>query len=147
MPYCKNCGARITKFEKDLCPVCGAKKPLEGASSDTVEITTEINVHDKSTRQVYDAHFRLTTFILFSLVGFTGAGLFYLKYRKYGLMWLATNILVLGGLIALFGLLISFTSWIPYVASVSIIYLINIASGICFLVKKDIKDGNGEFIR
>ena len=32
MPYCKNCGARITKFEKDICPVCGQKKPLEGAS-------------------------------------------------------------------------------------------------------------------
>ena len=25
MPYCRNCGARITKFEKDICPVCGQK--------------------------------------------------------------------------------------------------------------------------
>lgn len=147
MPYCKNCGARITKFEKDICPVCGQKKPLEGASSDTVEITTEINVHDKATRQVYDAHFRLTTFILFSLVGFTGAGLFYLKYRKYGFIWLASNIIVLAGLIVIFGLSIAFNSWITYVASISIIYLINIGFGLAFLIKKDLKDGNGEFIR
>ena len=62
MPYCKNCGARITKFDKDLCPVCGAKKPLEGAHSDTIEITTELNVHNKEARKEYEIHFRLNTF-------------------------------------------------------------------------------------
>ena len=65
MPYCKNCGARITKFEKDICPICGQKKPLEGATSDTVEITTELKIHDKDRKEQYKAHFRFDTFLLF----------------------------------------------------------------------------------
>ena len=147
MPYCKNCGARITKFEKDMCPVCGQKKPLEGAHSDTVEFTTELNIHNKEKRGDYQIHFRLNAFVLFAFVGFTGAGFFYLKFKKLGLIWLASNLVVLGGLIALFALTISPTSWISYVAPVAIIYLINMGVAIYFLVKNDIKDGNGEFIR
>lgn len=147
MPYCKNCGARITKFEKDMCPVCGAKKPLEGASSDTVEITTELNVNDKNRKEMYQAHFRATTFALCSLLGFTGAGFFYLRFKKIGLIWLAANVFLLAGLILAFGFSISFASWIPYVAAFAIIYLINIGTGLYFLLKRDLRDGNGEFIR
>lgn len=147
MPYCKNCGARITKFEKDICPVCGQKKPLEGAYSDTVEITTELNVHDKKQREGYQIHFRLNTFIYFAFLGFTGAGFFYLRFKKLGLIWLLSNLVVLGGLIALFALTISPTNWISYVAPVAIIYLINMGVAVYFLVKSNIKDGNGEFIR
>ena len=146
MPYCKNCGSRITKFEKDICPVCGQKKPLEGASSDTVEITTELNVHSKDTRQMYKAHFRSITFALFSLIGFTGAGFFYLRFKKLGFIWLSANLILLACLILLFGSSISYTSWITYVASIAIIYLLNIGSGVFYLVKKDVRDGNGEFI-
>ena len=57
MPYCKNCGSRITKFDKEICPVCGEKKPLDGAVSDTVEITTELNVKDKNIGKIYKGHF------------------------------------------------------------------------------------------
>ena len=42
MPNCRNCGTRLTKFEKDLCPICGCKNPLEGVSSETIEITSQI---------------------------------------------------------------------------------------------------------
>ena len=147
MPYCKNCGSRITKFEKDICPVCGQKKPLEGASSDTVEITTELDVHSKEGKKMYKAHYRSVTFALFSLIGLTGAGFFYLRFKKLGFIWLGTNLVLLACLILIFGTAISYTSWITYVASVAIIYLVNIGSGVFYLVKKDIRDGNGEFIR
>ena len=147
MPYCKNCGARITKFEKDICPICGQKKPLEGAHSDTVEITTELNVHDKKQREGYQIHFRLNTFVFFIFLGWTGAGFFYLKFKKIGLIWLLSNLAVLAGLMVLFAWTISPTSWISYLAPVAIIYLINIGVGLFFLFKNDVKDGNGEFIR
>ena len=39
MPNCRNCGARITKFDKDICPVCGTKNPLQGVGSETMEVT------------------------------------------------------------------------------------------------------------
>ena len=63
MPYCRNCRARITKFEKDICPVCGTRNPLDGANSDTVEITSQLDLGQKANRKIYKAHFRLNTFI------------------------------------------------------------------------------------
>ncbi len=148
MPYCRNCGARITKFEKEICPVCGTKYPLDGATSDTVEITSQLNVHQKDTKKVYDVHFRLNTFIWFTFLGWTGAGWFYLKFKKIGAIWLAANLLVLGGLMALFALVVlEPTAWLAYLAPVSIVYLVNIGVGIFYLCKTNLKDGNGEFIR
>ena len=148
MPYCRNCGSRITKFDKDICPVCGTKKPLEGVSSDTIEITSELNIHSKEGKKQYQAHFRMTAFILFSFIGWTGAGFFYLKFKKFGLIWLLSNLVVILGLGALFVLAVfGPKEWVGYFVSPAIAYLVNIGTGIFFLVKKDLKDGNGEFIR
>ena len=147
MPYCRNCHARITKFEKDICPVCGTRNPLDGASSDTVEITSQIDVHAKETKQIYDPHFRITAFVLFTFLGWTGAGFFYLRFKKMGLIWLLSNLVLIGGLIGLFIFIISPVSWLAYAAPFAVAYLINIGVAIYYLVKKDIKDGNGEFIR
>ena len=147
MPYCRNCGSRITKFDKDMCPICGTKQPLQGVNSDTVEITTELKIHTVEGKKQYQAHFRLTTFLLFALIGWTGAGFFYLKFKKTGLIWLLSNLLVLGGLGALFVLLIGYKEVVGYLVSPAIVYVANIATGFFFLFKKDIKDGNGEFIR
>ena len=146
MPYCKNCGSRITKFDKDICPVCGMKKPLEGAVSDTVEITSDLDFHDKENKKIYDAHFRITAFVFFAFLGWTGAGWFYLKFKKIGWIWLACNLVVIGGLMALFVLLTSPTLWVSYVAPIAVVYLINMGVGVFFLCKSDLKDGNGEFI-
>ena len=44
MPKCKNCNNRIDRFNKDRCPICGVTFPFEGMNSDTVEITTNIDV-------------------------------------------------------------------------------------------------------
>ena len=147
MPYCRNCGSRITKFDKDMCPVCGIKLPLQGVNSDTVEITTELKIHSEEGKKQYLAHYRLTTFILFALIGWTGAGFFYLKYKKTGLIWLLSNLGLLLGIGALFVLLIGYKEVIGYLVSPAIIYIANIGTGFFYLFKKDIKDGNGEFIR
>ena len=147
MPYCKNCGARITKFEKDICPVCGAKSPLEGVTSDTVEITTELNVNSKDSKSLsYRAHYRITTFCLFAFLGWTGAGFFYLNFKKRGLIWLLANLVVIGGLMLLFIFTVDAKNWISYVAPFAVVYLINMGLSLYYLFKNDIKDGNGEFI-
>ena len=146
MPFCKSCGSRISRFDKELCPICGTKKPLEGASSDTVEITTELDIHNKDSKKVYNGHFRLDTFLWFMLLGWTGAGFFYLNFKKRAIIWLIANLIVIGGLLALFGILIGFNNWIVYVAPFAAVYLINIGVAIYYLCKRDVKDGNGEFI-
>lgn len=148
MPYCRNCGARITKFEKDICPVCGTRNPLDGAMSDTVEITSQLDIHSKEGKKMVKMHFRLTAFLLFFLLGWTGAGYFYLNFKKLGAIWLVANLVVLGGLWALFAfVLLSLDNWLSYAAPFAVVYLVNIGVGIYYLVKTDLKDGNGEFIR
>ena len=147
MPYCKNCGARITKFDKDLCPICGAKKPLEGSHSDTVEITSELDIHNKDKRGEYKPHFRTTTFVLFSLIGWTGIGFFYLRFKKLGYIWLGCNLALFLGLMLLFGLVNSFTHFITYVAPAAVLYAFNIGTGLYFLLKANLKGGDGEFIK
>jgi len=147
MPYCRNCNARISKFEKDICPVCGAKNPLSGASSDTVEITSQLDVHSKEGKKIYNPHFRITAFILFSFIGWTGAGYFYLNFKKMGLIWLLGNLAIIGGLLATFLLTLGTKTWVSYAAPFAAVYLVNMAVGVYFLVKENAKDGNGEFIR
>ena len=146
MPFCKSCGARISKFDKDICPICGVQKPIEGATSDTIEVTSELDIHSKDIKKIYAGHFKLTAFLWFVFLGFTGAGWFYLAFKKRGVIWLVCNLVVLGGLIGLFGWLIGFNSWIAYLAPVAVVYLVNMAIGVFYLVKNDTKDGNGEFI-
>ena len=46
MPSCRNCGARLSKFDSDICPVCGTKKPLEGVSTETIDITSQVDMSD-----------------------------------------------------------------------------------------------------
>ena len=146
MPYCKNCGSRITKFDNDICPICGAKNPLEGVTSDTVEITSELDIHDKENKKIYNAHFRITAFVFFVFLGWTGAGWFYLNFKKLGWIWLLSNLVLIGGLMALFIILTSPAFWVSYVAPFAVAYLINMGIGVFYLVKADLKDGNGEFI-
>lgn len=146
MPVCKYCGSRITKFDSDMCPVCGTKKPLEGVSSETIEVTSEIDIQNPDFK-AYKPTKRVVTLILFSLLGIFGVGFFYAKYKKYGLIWMASNLVCIGGL----GSILAFLTPLPilwgYLIPLFACYLINIGFGLFFFLKPSIKDGNGEFIR
>ena len=128
-------------------PCLWNQNSIRWCNSVTVEITSQLDLGQKANRKIYKAHFRLNTFIWFVFLGWTGAGFFYLNFKKRGLIWLLCNLVVLGGFIALFALaLTGAKNWLSYAAPVSIVYLVNIGVGIYYLCKKDIKDGNGEFI-
>ena len=144
MPICKNCGSRIEKFNKDLCPICGTKKPLEGVSSETVDITGQIDIgnSDFKFRQTKKS----TLLLLFVLVGFTGAGFFYMKHKKYGLIYLIASLILIG----LGGFLISLTpNMMPwgFLIAYGVSEVLGIILGLYLFFKKNLKDGQGEFIR
>ena len=145
MPNCKRCGSRISKFDKDICPVCGFEHPLNDVKSNTIEITSEISISKESINYKYKT--RLTTFILFFLCGFLGVGYFYLSYKKRGIIWCILNLLIITGIILLLyfacNLELVLAILIPIIAA----YLINAAIGLFYLLKSDIKDGNGDFLR
>lgn len=146
MPNCKYCGARIDKFNKDMCPICGNKNPLEGTTSNTVEITSQIDLSNVEFKN-YKIHLRAIAFLLFILIGWTGAPYFYLGFKKKGIIWAVINILLIAGLGSILAFVTPLGVFYGYIIPVSIIYLINICFGLYYLAKSDLKDGNGEFIR
>ena len=95
MPKCKNCNSRIDRFNKDRCPICGVTFPFEGMNSDTVEITTNIDV-DSVDQDYYRPCRKRELFLFFALLGIFGAPYFYLKKAKEGLIQLISNAVIIG---------------------------------------------------
>ena len=145
MPSCRNCGARLSKFDNDICPVCGTKKPLEGVSSETIEITSQVDLSDFKAGQKVVRR-RKMMLILSLLVGWTGAMFFYLKNMKVAILWLLLNLGFIASvsllLFSLAGLHIALALVIGFAGA----YLINIINGLIFFYRKDLKDGEGEFV-
>ena len=145
MPSCRNCGARLSKFDKDICPVCGTKNPLEGVSSETIDITSQIDIAGFSDGQKVVRH-RKTAMLLSMLIGFTGAMFFYLKQKRNGLLWLSINILALSSIFLLLYLLAGLQLVIALIVPIALIILTNIGVGIYYYFKPNLKDGEGEFV-
>ena len=145
MPVCRHCKARISKLDKDRCPVCGELNPLEGVNSDTIEITGNINISDGSFTD-YKPKKRKVFFLLSCLLGWTGIHFFYLKFYKPGLIWLAANVVILAGAFCAFyfgahNLLLAIL--IPLL----VIYSANITMGVITFLKSSVKDADGNLLR
>ena len=145
MPNCRNCGARLSKFDSDICPVCGTPKPLEGVSSETIEIASQVDLSDFKAGQKVVRR-RKMMLVLSLLLGWTGAMFFYLKNKKFAILWLLINLGGVAGLSVLLftlaGLHIALSIGLGFV----FVYLLNAINGVLFYVKKDLKDGEGEFV-
>lgn len=145
MPSCRNCGARLSKFDTDLCPVCGIKNPLEGATSETVEVTSQIDLSEMKEGQNVVRR-RKTMLFLFLLLGFTGAPYFYIKKLRHGLIWLLANLVCVAGLFILFFIPIKLPVALAIIIPFLVAYLVNITTGVIYNFLPDLRDGEGEFI-
>ena len=145
MPSCRNCGARLSKFDSDICPVCGTKRPLEGVSSETVEITSQVDLSGFNEGQKIVRRRKKMLFLAI-FIGFTGALFFYIKKAVLGLIWLLANVVFIAGLL----LLLLFVAKAGLVLSILIpvlsAYLVNFIVGLIYFFKQNLKDGEGEFV-
>ena len=145
MPNCRNCGARLSKFDSDICPVCGIKDPLKGISSETVEITSQIDLGEMKEEQKIVRR-RKTMTLLFYALGWTGAAFFYIKKAVVGLVWLLANLLVMGGVFAIFYFAIKANIVIDIIVPILIVYFVNAVFATIYYFAPNLKDGDGEFI-
>ena len=145
MPSCRNCGARLSKFDSDICPVCGTKRPLEGVSSETVEITSQVDLSGFNDGQKVVRR-RKKMLLLSLLAGFTGALFFYIKKAVLGFVWLLANVAFIAGLL----LVLLFAAKLNIVLAVLIpllsVYMVNAIVGLIYFFKQNLKDGEGEFV-
>ena len=145
MPSCRNCGARLTKFDSDICPVCGTKKPLEGVSTETIDITSQIDMSGFTPGQKVVRR-RKKMLLLAILVGFTGAMFFYIKKAVLGLIWLIANVAYIAGLLLILLFVAKAGPVISILVPVLTAYLINSLVGLLYFFKQNLKDGEGEFV-
>ena len=95
MPKCKYCHENITKFDKEICPFCGGKKPLEGVDDSTYDITQFVDIMKKSDQEVkFKQRKRVTNGLLCMFLGIFGADAFYLGFKKIGFIRLIIDILI-----------------------------------------------------
>lgn len=144
MPKCKYCGTRLTKFDKDICPVCGAKSPFGDEISETIDITSEIDINDPEFKDAFPRK-RKIAFLLFVLLGWTGYPFFYLRKKKLFPIWGLINIAIIAGLSVAFSFI---TKMIPIgiLIGFGIAIVANTFVGLYYLLFPDIKDGSGEFL-
>ena len=145
MPTCRNCGARLSKFDNDICPVCGTQKPLQGVSSETIEITSQIDMSGFKDGQKVVRR-RKTMLILFLAVGFSGAPFFYLKKKVLAALWLLGNALFIAGLLLALLLGAKLNIALSIIIPVASAYLINATTGLIYFTHQNLKDGEGEFV-
>ena len=145
MPSCRNCGARLSKFDKDICPVCGVLKPLEGVDSETVEITSQVDLSGFQAGQKVVRR-RKTLLFYFLLLGFTGAPFFYLKQKKNAFVWLIANLAVIGGLFTFFFLALNLHIALAIILPILTAYILNTCVALVYYFLPDLKDGEGEFV-
>lgn len=144
MPKCKNCNNRIDRFNKDRCPICGVEFPFDGMNSDTVEITTNIDVDSVDTD--YKPCRKKDVFMFFCLLGIFGAPFFYLKKVKEGVIQLIFSFIVIGLMTFLLWYFTPLSILYSVLISVGSMYLLNIIFGAIFVSQPNLKDGNGEFV-
>lgn len=145
MMKCKECGQKLSKLDKDICPFCGCRKPLEGMEDVTQDFTkafTPIEVEEKAIKPKS----KLVAALLSMFLGFLGATGFYLGKYKEAVIQIAFSAIIIGG----FGCLLFFTcleNALAFVIPGALVLGLNIAYGIRLLISNSITDRNGEFLK
>ena len=144
MPICKNCNKRIDRFNKDRCPICGVENPFEGMSSDTIEITTNIDVD--SINVDYHPKTKKKLLTLFCLCGLTGIPFFYLHRKGLGAFQIIYSVLLFSLVSFLLWYFTSIPSFVCGFIGLGATYIVNIVVGLIYSHIPNLKDGQGEFV-
>ena len=147
MPKCKYCGENITKFDKEICPFCGGKKPLEGVESYTVDITQTINTVDKKTVENYKQHSKLVNSLLCMFLGIFGADSFYLGHFKLGISRLLVGLIYIISLFCILYFAVNLEILYSLLISIGSIFIAYFILGIIGLFLNSRKDSNGAFLK
>ena len=147
MPKCKYCGENITKFDKEICPFCGGKKPLEGVESYTVDITQTINTVDKKTVENYKQHSKLVNSLLCMFLGIFGVDSFYLGHFKLGISRLLVGLIYIISLFCILYFAVNLEILYSLLISIGSIFIVYFILGIIGLFLNSRKDSNGAFLK
>ena len=144
MANCKYCHKPIERFDRDICPHCGAAHPLDD-SYETMDITRTFSLNQTG-EELYHSRSKKTALILGFLLGPFGAMWFYLLYKKAGVIQLLISLIGTLGI----GFLLFFTCMnnaLAFLLPLFVFYLISWVFAIRLSLDVSPKDGNGELLR
>ena len=144
MPRCKNCQSEITKFDTDICPVCGEPHPID-PNYETIDVTSYIKPQEGY--DLYHSKSRKTAALLCLFLGYFGVHDFYLGFQKRGLIELFSSLVLIGGVGSLFFFLNLIPNAFAYLIPFLALWLCYIALSFFYFKKDNLKDGHGEFLR
>lgn len=149
MPKCKYCGMSITKFDKEICPYCGGKNPIDANASETMDITESIKTVTPTdeVRIKFKPKKRMINALLCMFLGFLGVDELYLGFKNRFLIRLIIDAILYIGLVLVF----YFTSnnanpMYIFLLPFLIVFVIWFVIGIIFFFVKNKKDANGVFL-
>ena len=144
MAQCKYCHASITRIDKEVCPFCGGKRPLDGTDTSTQDVTKIVDQLENAVEIKHKK--RVVASILALLFGFLGAPHIYLGKFKKGLI--SASICL--GFIGIIGLILLFATKLPIIFDFLIPYFVVeaycIYCAFVYLTKHNIQDSHGEFL-
>lgn len=148
MAKCKYCDAQISRLDKEICPFCGGKNPLDGVDTSTEDITKYLDaINSEKDKSIFKPKSRKIAALLAVILGVFGVHSFYLNFKNHGIITIIISIILIGGV----GSLLFFSSilrnpfafLIPYFTLEA--FMIGVA--IRYLCRSNLRDGRGEFIR
>ena len=145
MPKCRYCHESISRLDKDICPFCGGKKPLEGIDDSTVDITKVFNPIELKEKNL-QPRYKKCAGLLSIFLGIFGVDEFYIYRSKRALITLVITLFMIGGLgsiLYFFALKNVFGFLIPYF----LLEIYFIFKGVYILTSPTVKDGRGEFLK
>lgn len=146
MARCKYCGEEISRLDKDNCPFCGGRKPLEGEDDSTQDITQNLLGLDVDDERFPRHKSKIVAAILAFVLGIFGAHNYYLGKYKIGLITLSISLVSIAGIgsILFFAVLHNVLGYlIPYFVMEALM----IGVGVSILLRHDVTDVNGEFLK
>ncbi len=148
MPKCKYCGENITKFDKEICPFCGGKKPLEGVDSYTADITQTINTVEKEKVSTFKQRSKKVYVLLCMFLGAFAADEFYLgKYKRGILRLIGVVVLFLLQFLLYFFLKTDLNIGLSILFSFLSLFILFFIAGIALIFVDNVKDSNGVYLR
>ncbi len=143
---CKSCGATLSKLDKEICPFCGTRHPLEGMEDVTQDITKAFTpISEEFVRTKPKS--KKVAMILAFLLGFVGAPSFYLGRIKQGFILISISLVLIGGL----GSILFFTgvlaNALAYLIPFFAIEAVCIAGGLKLYLSSSVTDSRGEFLK
>ena len=145
MAKCKYCGEEISRLDKENCPFCGGRRPLEGVDDSTQDMT-------KALEDLQDLDFeprtksKLVAGLLAIFLGIFGAHEIYLGKFKTALIIFLIHVVGIGGIgTAMFFSFLpnAFAYLIPFFFFEAIAIII----GLNIILRPDIVDSKGEFLK